>query len=109
MSAYADEINNIENEMKRLRKHLKQLREFKKKPTQALHRYMVGNNLKIYKGITIGKITPLPPKIPKKTPTQKKQDALVFFRDAGVGDPETFYQQYLLTQKGDRFQKKDVF
>ena len=26
MSVYADEINNIENEMKRLRKHLKQLR-----------------------------------------------------------------------------------
>ena len=102
MSVYADEINKIENEMKRLRKHLKQLRELKKNPTHALHRYMVANNLKIYKGIKIEKITPPSPKIPKKTPTQKKQDALVFFRDAGVGDPETFYQQYLLTQKGER-------
>ena len=72
MSAYADEIINIETEMKRVRKHLKQLRELKKKPTQALHRYMVGNNLKIYKSIKIEKITPPLPKIPKKTPTQKK-------------------------------------
>ena len=102
MSTYADEINNIENEMKRLRKHLKQLKKLKQKPTQALYRYMVNNNLEIFKGIKIKKITPPPPKIPKKTPTQKKEDALVFFRDEGVGDPETFYQKYLLTQKGDR-------
>ena len=101
MRAYAEEINNIENEMKRLRKRLKQLRELKKNPIRALHRYMVANNLKNYKGIKIEKIAPPPLKIPKKTPTQKKNDALVFFRNSGVGDPETFYQQYLLTQKGD--------
>ena len=88
--------------MKRLRKHLKQLRELKKKPTQALHQYMVTHNLKNYKGIKIEKIAPPPLKIPKKTSTQKKNDALLFFSNAGVGDPETFYQQYLLTQKGER-------
>ena len=98
MSTYVDEINNIESEMKRLRKRLKQLREFKMAPSKALHRYMVTNNLKIYKGIKIEKITPTP-KIRKKLPSQKKRDALIFFRDAGVGNPETFYQQYLLTQK----------
>jgi len=102
MSTYADEINNIENEMKRLRKHLKQLKKLKQKPTQALYRYMVNNNLEIFKDIKIKKIAPPPSKIPKKTPTQKKEDALGFFRDEGVGDPETFYQKYLLTQKGDR-------
>ena len=99
MSVYADEINNIENEMKRLRKHLKQLRELKKKPTRALHQYMVVHNLQIYKGIKIEKVSPPPLKIPNKTPTQKKTDALEFFRNAGVGNPEQFYQQYLLTQK----------
>ena len=98
MSVYVDEINNIENEMKRVRKHLKQLRELKKKPTQALHQYMVANNFQIYKGIKIEKISP-PLKIPNKTPTQKKHDALEFFRNAGGGNPEQFYQQYILTQK----------
>ncbi len=98
MSNYVDEINNIEIEMKRLRKRLKQLRELKMAPSKALQRYMVANNLKIYKGIKIEKITPTP-KILKKTPSKKKKDALIFFREAGVGDPETFYRQYLLTQK----------
>ena len=98
MSTYVDQINNIESEMKRLRKRLKQLREFKIAPSKALHRYMVTNNLKIYKWITIKKITPTP-KILRKPPSQKKKDALKFFREAGVGDPETFYQQYILTQK----------
>ena len=72
MSTYVDEINNIESEMKRLRKRLKQLREFKIAPSKALHRYMVTNNLKIYKGITIKKITPTP-KILRKPPSQKKK------------------------------------
>ena len=98
MSKYVDEINNIENEMKRLRKRLKQLRELKIGPSKALQRYMDTNNLKIYKGIKIEKITPTP-KILKKPPSQKKKDALRFFREAGVGNPETFYHQYLLTQK----------
>ena len=98
MSTYVDEINNIESEMKRLRKRLKQLRELKIGPSKALQRYMDANNLKIYKGITIKKITPTP-KILRKPPSQKKKDALKFFREAGVGDPETFYQQYILTQK----------
>ena len=98
MSTYVDEINNIEIEMKRLRKRLKQLRELKISPTKALYRYMVANNLKIYKGVKIKKITQTLPKMLKKPPTQKRQDALKFFREAGVGDPETFYRQYLLTQ-----------
>ena len=53
MSNYVDEINNIEIEMKRLRKRLKQLRELKMAPSKALQRYMVANNLKIYKGVKI--------------------------------------------------------
>ena len=99
MSVYADEILNIENEMKRLRKHLKDLKELKIAPTKALYRYMTNHNLRVYKSIKIEKVAPPPPKLQKKTPSQKKDDALKFFRDSGVGDPEVFYQQYLLTQK----------
>jgi hypothetical protein len=99
MSMYADEIVNIDNEMKRLRKHLKELKELKKAPTEALYRYMKSRDLKVYKSIKIEKVTPPLPRLQKKTPSQKKYDALKFFRDSGVGDPEGFYQHYLLTQK----------
>ena len=101
MSIYVDEINNIESEMKRLRKQLKNLKELKKTPTAALYRYMEARNLGVYKSIKIGTLAPLPPKLKKKTPSQKKKDALKFFRDSGVGNPEVFYRQYLLTQKID--------
>ncbi len=101
MKAYVQEIQNIETEMKRLRKRLKDLSELKQKPTQALYQYMVSHNLTRYEGIRIEKISPPPPKHPRKTPTQKKEDALKFFRGAGVGNPESFYQQYLLTQKNE--------
>ena len=99
MSVYADEIHNIESEMKRLRKQLKCLKELKKAPTKALYQYMEFHNLKVYKSIKIGKVAPPPLRLQKKTPSQKKEDALKFFRDSGGGDPEVFYQQYLLTQK----------
>ena len=102
MSVYADEILNIENEIKRLRKHIKDLRELKKAPTEALYRYMKNHDLKVYKTIKIEKIAPSLPKPPKKTPSQKKNDALKFFRESGVGNPEEFYQQFLLTQKKNR-------
>ena len=99
MSVYADEILNIENEMKRVRKHLKDLRDLKIAPTKALYRYMKEHDLKVYKTIKIDKIAPSLPKPSKKLPSQKKKDALNFFRDSGVGNPEEFYQQFLLTQK----------
>ncbi len=99
MSVYADEIHNIESEMKRLRKQLKHLKELKRAPTKALYQYMESYNLKVYKSIKIEKVAPSPPKLQKKTPSRKKNDALKFFRDSGVGNPEVFYQQYLLTQK----------
>ena len=60
---------------------------------------MTNHNLRVYKSIKIEKVAPPPPKLQKKTPSQKKDDALKFFRDSGVGNPEVFYQQYLLTQK----------
>ena len=56
MSVYATELNNIEHEMKRLRKRLKELRSLKHKPAEALYRYMVANNLQNYKGIKIEKV-----------------------------------------------------
>ena len=68
MSAYVDEINNIETEMKRLRKRLKELRGLKRKPAQALHRYMLAHNLTLYKCIKIEKVAPSPAKLPSKTP-----------------------------------------
>ena len=101
MSIYVDEINNIESEMKRLRQQLKNLKELKKIPSRALYRYMESHNLTVYKSIKIESLAPPPPKLKKKTPSQKKKDALKFFRDSGVGDPEAFYQQYLLTQKNE--------
>ncbi len=99
MSVYAAELANIENEMKRLRARLKELRALRQKPAEALYRYMAGRNLSLYQGIRLDKIAPRPVGAPRKTPSQKKRDALEFFRNAGVGDPETFYKQYLLTQK----------
>ena len=36
---------------------------------------------------------------PVKGKTQKKRDALAFFYEAGVPNPEVFYHQFLGTQK----------
>ena len=102
MSEYVTELANLDNEMKRLRARLKELRALKIKPRAALYHYMKTHNLQVYQGIRIEKVAPPQPKRLRKTPTQKKTDALLFFRNEGVGDPEKFYQQYLLTQKGDR-------
>ena len=66
MSVYADEILNIENEMKRLRKHLKDLKKLKIAPTKALYQYMKNHNLRVYKSIKIEKVAPPPPKLQKK-------------------------------------------
>ena len=72
MSVYADEIINIENEMKRLRKHLKDLKELKIAPTKALYRYMTNHNLRVYKSIKIEKVAPPPLKLQKKRLRRRK-------------------------------------
>lgn len=100
MSAYCAEIRNISREMKRLRARVRVLATLKEAPSKALYNYMEKHGISSYEGFK--KTDLLRKRKPVKGKTQKKRDALKFFYEAGVPNPEIFYTQFLGTQKIDR-------
>ncbi len=117
MSTYVRELRSIDQEMRRLRKQLKTLQTLKQAPTTALYNFLNsqmflqhsrvegGKTLYLireewtdnYEGIPIKKLLPrLPRKI--KSATAKKRDALTFFRQEGVPDPDAFFERFYSTQ-----------
>lgn len=101
---YLYELGTIDTELKRINDHAKNLRLQRTRVLGALYRYMCANNLdKVSNGrkdITLKQCTPREKKSggtkPKK---QKKQDAIELFRDAGIPNPERFYEEFEGTQK----------
>lgn len=96
VNSYVSEINSLDTEIKRLNAHLKQLRSRKKTVTTNLHKYMIKN--KLDKVNINGKIIKLSSIEPKKTFKQKpkkqrKEESLELFRQIGIPDPKTFYEQ----------------
>lgn len=98
-SGYVYEIKSLRKEIKRLNDHLSVLRSQKRTAEGRLYNYMVKNNLNKYEGITLGSIKPNSEKFPRKRKSDKKRDAIQLFRDTGINDPETFWNQFLETQR----------
>lgn len=97
--AYVREINSIDQELKRTNTRLKALRKQKKDKQVLLYKYMIKNNLDSYKGKTLASVRPRD-HYNRKTETQKKQESIILFRDAGIENPEEFYVEYKEKLKG---------
>ena len=99
---YLIEINNIDNELRRINEHAKSLRVQKAKTMNGLHQYMLSNNLE---QVSYGKKTFSIKKCEPKTRTkskpkkQKKADTIQMFRDVGIPNPGQFYEELESIQK----------
>jgi len=96
--AYVKSIAELKREISRLNSEIKKMREHKKLMQLSLYDWMNRNNLDEYNGIKKIKLLPKDP-LPKKKLSQKKEDAIKLFRNAGIPDPESFYVEYQRTQK----------
>ena len=96
--AYVQEIDSLTAEIKRLNTHVKNLREQRKVAQGHLYNYMESHSLEKYRNHTIASVRPRPKK-PRKPESQKKQDAIELFREAGIPDPESFFTEFKATQK----------
>lgn len=99
---YLVEINNIDNELKRINEHAKNLRAQKAKTMGGLRQYMISNGLEQVsdgkKTISLKKCEPRK-KARSKPKKQKRSDAIQLFRDAGIPNPEKFYEEFESVQK----------
>jgi len=99
---YLIEINNIDNELRRINEHAKSLRIQRAKTMNGLHQYMLSNNLEqVSYGKKTFSIKKYEPKTRKKSKPkkQKKADAIQMFRDAGIPNPGKFYEELESIQK----------
>ncbi len=97
-AAHADELRRLNREIKRLQALIKILREKKHAPSQALLSFLEIHNLSSYGEFKRKNLEPKPPRR-VKSKVLKKKDALVFFRNEGVPNPERFYDELQQTQK----------
>jgi len=99
---YLVEINNIDNELKRINEHAKKLRAQKATTMGGLRQYMISNGLEQVsdgkKTISLKKCEPMK-KARSKPKKQKRSDAIQLFRDAGIPNPEKFYEEFEIAQK----------
>lgn len=95
---YVREISSIKAEIKRLAEHTKQLRIQAKKTEAHLYAYMVRNNLEEYEGFKQAKLKPKPKNL-RKSKAQKRSEGVTLLHQIGVPDPETFYDDFVATQK----------
>ena len=106
--AYIREINSLDQEIKRLNARLKILRNQKKDKQKLLYKYMIKNKLESYGGKTIASIRPRDT-IHRKTEKQKKQEAIILLREAGIEDPESFYNEFKEKLKSKPDEKIESF
>lgn len=97
--SYVREIESLDKEIKRLNAVLKGLREQKKRRQSDLYEYMVANNKDKVGKITKKRIEPKEAKPPRKQACQKKAEAIVLFEQAGIPNPQDFWQRFQSTQK----------
>lgn len=96
ISGVMNEITSIKTELARLAKVCKELRLRKKELEVILYEYMSNHNI-----IKIGdvKITTIKPKEKRKTQKEKREEAITFFRNEGITNPEHFWDEFSKTQK----------
>jgi hypothetical protein len=104
--AYVREITSLKSEIKRLNGSMKTLREQCREKQDLLYKYMTKNGIEKYQGITAKSIRPRN-KIPRKPEKEKRKDAISLFEEAGITDPETFYQEFKATQKYEMEQSEE--
>ena len=98
--SYLNEINSIDSELKRITAHTKILRTQKTKAMNGLHQYMVARNIEKVGNITIEKCAPKNSQRAKVKPKcERKELAINLFRQAGIPDPISFYNDFERTQK----------
>lgn len=90
-------LGEINASIKRGNKHLKDLREQKKKYEKELYDWMVQKGYEEYGGIKLKKIEPK--KIKRKKKSEKKAGAIMLFEKLGINDPETLWNELEKTQK----------
>ncbi len=69
---------------------------------------MYQHNLKEFGGITSKSIAPKPKKL-SKTKDEKKDAAITLFRTTGVPNPESFYEDFIKTQKSDETHDNRIY
>lgn len=106
--AYIREINSLDQEIKRLNARLKLLRTQKKDKQKLLYKYMIKNKLESYGGKTLSSIRPRDA-VHRKTEKQKKQEAIILFREAGIDNPEEFYKEFKEKLKSKPDEKIESF
>ena len=96
-SADARQIKAIKAEEARLRSHIREIAEQRKRFETNLYRYMNENHIETFEGITIRSIAPKE-KVKRIPIKKKKQDAVKLLRDVGIPDPQTFWTELQKTQ-----------
>lgn len=91
--SYIREIDSIDQELKRTNARLKILRNQKREKQTLLYKYMIKNKLDTYRGKSLASVRPRE-HYQRKTEAQKKQESIMLFREAGIDNPEEFYQEY---------------
>lgn len=101
--SYLREINSIDAEIKRLNSVIKALRVQKRKAQDNLYFYMSRHKLESIsdknKSISIEKFAPPKPRVKSKPKKERKVEAIELFREAGIPNPEEFFEQLEATQK----------
>jgi hypothetical protein len=112
-SSYVYEIEKIDRELKRINAHAKNLRTQRNRSMAGLYNYMKSNNLEqVGSGkniITIKKCAPKEKKISKLKPkAQRRAEALELFSDAGIPNPEQFYEDLERVQRAERAEQSEM-
>jgi hypothetical protein len=69
---------------------------------------MIKNKLESYGGKTLSSIRPRDA-VHRKTEKQKKQEAIILFREAGIDNPEEFYKEFKEKLKSKPDEKIESF
>ena len=97
--SYTTELRVTERELKIANAKANGLRKRKKELQRKLYEYMNRRGVTEVEGYHIDKIAPPAPKPKPKKPTEKKKDAVAYFRQLGIRNPEACYKEFLTTQK----------
>jgi seryl-tRNA synthetase len=93
------EFISIDAEIKKLNVRLKDLRARKKDAASHIYKYMTVLNIEEYKDVKIKQVKPPPERKPRITAAEKKDNALLLFKEAGLPYPEEFWNKLNSTQK----------
>lgn len=93
------EFVSIDTEVKKLNAKLKDLRARRKETAAHIYKYMTVLNIQEYKGVKINQVKPPSERKPRITAAEKKDNALLLFKEAGLPYPEEFWNKINSTQK----------